>query len=219
MIEQVTILAMELNRSHVGKLVQIITESWSMTGTLSRVDQHDNREWDIDYANGGGLIPRSGEIYTGLWIGPWRGEIIGNQPVTVETVRGTLEAPERNRLRPFAPVTWTVSDDVMEDAAGIRPALDAAIEGTLVEDVIHHPSGEGGATHCGLRPAYGGAIAMASTWSLVTCQECRAFRGRKDLPPEPPVDWVKHRHQWVLDPQTGYDCKCGEERPLDYRGE
>lgn len=93
--DQVQLLAMELDRSHVGALVQIITEEWSMTGTLTRVDQHDNREWDIDYANGRRLVPSGGEIYAELWIGPWRGHVIGNQPVTVERVAGTLEAPER----------------------------------------------------------------------------------------------------------------------------
>jgi hypothetical protein len=88
------ILAMELNRSHIGKLVQMITDSWSMTGTLTRVDQHDNREWEVDYSRGRRLVPVRGEIYATLTIGPWRGDVIGNQPVTVETVAGTLEAPE-----------------------------------------------------------------------------------------------------------------------------
>lgn len=97
--EQETVLAMELNRSHIGCLVQIITEEWSMTGTLKTVDQHDNREWDIDYANGRRLIPRAGEIYAFLTIGPWEGRVIGNQPVTVERVAGTLEAPERAALK------------------------------------------------------------------------------------------------------------------------
>lgn len=92
-ITQETILAMELSRSHIGKLVQIITETWSLTGTLTRVDQHDNREWSIDYSRGRRLVPSGGEIYATLWVGPWRGDVIGNQPVTVETARGALEAP------------------------------------------------------------------------------------------------------------------------------
>lgn len=136
---QETILAMELDRSHIGKLVQIITESWSMTGTLARVDQHDNREWSIDYANGRGLVPSGGEIYTVLQIGPWEGRVIGNQPVTVETVAGTLEAPERVALD-------TVHVGLPEDEVHVgdyeSPAIEApepegewakAIEGTVVE--------------------------------------------------------------------------------------
>lgn len=95
---QEQILAMELDRSHIGRLVQIITDSWSMTGTLERVTQHDNRGWDIDYSNGRTLVPSSAEIWTVLRIGPWTGRLIGNQPVTVETVAGTLEAPERASL-------------------------------------------------------------------------------------------------------------------------
>lgn len=84
------VLAMELDRSHIGRLVQIITDSWSITGYLSRVDQHDNREWEFDYANGG-LIPSGGAIYAELWVGPWRGELIGNQPVTVEYAGAEIE--------------------------------------------------------------------------------------------------------------------------------
>lgn len=93
---QETVLAMELNRSHLGRLVQVITEDWSITGKLSRVDQHDNREWDIDYSGAARvLVPRSGEIYADLTVGPWEARVRGNQPVTVERVAGTLEAPER----------------------------------------------------------------------------------------------------------------------------
>lgn len=96
---QETILAMELNGSHIGRLVQIITEDWSITGTLSRVDQHDNREWEIDYSSLVRSVRRSGgEIYATLTVGPWEGRVIGNQPVTVETVKGSLVAPERAAL-------------------------------------------------------------------------------------------------------------------------
>lgn len=109
-ITQETILAMELSRSHIGKLVQIITETWSLTGTLTRVDQHDNREWSIDYSRGHLLVPSGGEIYATLWVGPWRGDVIGNQPVTVETVRGTLEAPEARAIVQGAVVEWPKGD-------------------------------------------------------------------------------------------------------------
>ena len=105
------VLAMELNRSHIGKLVQIITESWSMTGTLTRVDQHDNREWELIYPERR-LVPSGGEIYATLRIGPWTGDVIGNQPVTVETVKGTLEAPERAALKGYYP------DGMGEDPPG-----------------------------------------------------------------------------------------------------
>ena len=88
---QEVILAMELNRSHIGKLVQIITDSWSMTGTLTRVDQHDNREWEIIYPERR-LAPSGGEIYTVLEIGPWTGRVIGNQPVTVEYLGAEIGA-------------------------------------------------------------------------------------------------------------------------------
>jgi hypothetical protein len=36
-------------------------------------------------------------------------------------------------------------------------------------------------------------------------------RAAKDAP--------EHHHHFNLDPHTGYDCACGEQRPLDYRGE
>ena len=85
------VLAMELDRSHIGRLVQIITESWSMTGYLSRVDQHDNREWEIVYPERR-LVPCGGEIYTVLEIGPWTGRVIGNLPVTVEYLGAEIEA-------------------------------------------------------------------------------------------------------------------------------
>lgn len=128
-----TVLAMELDRSHIGKLVQIITDSWSMTGTLTRVGQHDNREWGIDYP-ARTLRPTSGEIYTVLFIGPWEGRVIGNQPVTVESVAGTLVAPERAweplpplpRLQPFRPLTRFITDEEMEDARSV-------VEGTIVD--------------------------------------------------------------------------------------
>jgi hypothetical protein len=127
---QEVILAMELDRRHLGALVQIITDSWSMTGTLNRVDQHDNREWSIDYASGG-LVPSGGEITAELWIGPWRGVIIGNQPVTVETVKGTLTAPER-------PVKLSA---VMRD---VYPPEPPALEGVVLDDdgLPPEPGGE-----------------------------------------------------------------------------
>lgn len=84
------VLAMELDRSHIGRLVQIITESWSLTGTLTRVDQHDNREWEIVYPERT-LVPVSGVISTDLWIGPWTGRVIGNLPVTVEYTGAEIE--------------------------------------------------------------------------------------------------------------------------------
>ena len=150
---QETILAMELDRTHLGKLVQIITDSWSMTGTLKRVDQHDNREWSIDYANGGGLVPSGGEIYTELWIGPWRGRIIGNQPVTVETVKGTLEAPERTVIP--RKLGYVVGEGItlgtpearaldQADADNILAAMGKAIEGVVLDDdgLPPEPDGE-----------------------------------------------------------------------------
>lgn len=129
--DQVQLLAMELNGSHVGALVQIITDSWSMTGTLSRVDQHDNREWDIVYPERR-LVPSGGEIYAELWIGPWRGEIIGNQPVTVERVAGTLEAPERTALKGYYP------EGMGEDPPDV-PCKLGILKGEVVDDLPPAP--------------------------------------------------------------------------------
>jgi hypothetical protein len=86
------LLAMELDRSHIGHLVQLIAEDWSVTGYLARVDQYDNRDYEIDYANGGRLVPSGGEIYAYLKIGPWHGKVIGNQPVTVEYAGAEIDA-------------------------------------------------------------------------------------------------------------------------------
>jgi hypothetical protein len=183
---QETLLAMELRQHHAGRLIQIITDSWSMTGTLTRVDQHDNREFEIVYPERR-LVPSGGEIYAELWIGPWRGQVIGNQPVTVEVEAGTLEAPERAQLRPFAPLTMHVSDEDLEDAREIRPVIQGAIEGMLAAE-LHYPSVRGGLTRCGLAVT---GVALASTWTLVTCPECRAFKGHDDLPPEPMGEWTR----------------------------
>lgn len=84
------ILAMELDRSHIGRLVQVLAADWSVTGVLKRVDQHDNRSWDIEYPSYR-LVPSGGEIYTVLTIGPWNGRVMGNQPVTVEYVGAEIE--------------------------------------------------------------------------------------------------------------------------------
>ena len=91
------VLAMELDRSHIGRLVQLLAADWSVTGTLTRVDQYDNREWEIDYANGGALVPKGGEIYTYLKIGPWHGMVRGDQPVTVEYVGAEIEQVDPTR--------------------------------------------------------------------------------------------------------------------------
>lgn len=193
-ITQETILAMELNRSHIGKLVQLITDSWSMTGTLSRVDQHDNREWSIDYANYGRLVPSGGEILAELWIGPWRGEVIGNQPVTVETVAGTLEAPERKRINPgkYA-VQLPSSAPTPEEMAEAREI----VQGSVVdangdpEFPVHHLADSREASVCGLSVVRPRGLALTQTWEQVTCRECLAFKDHDDLPPEPPADWSR----------------------------
>jgi len=195
---QEVILAMELNRSHIGKLVQIITDSWSMTGALTRVDQHDNREWEIAWPSGN-LVPSGGEIYAELWIGPWRGQVIGNQPVTVETVKGTLEAPETATRA----VTALITD---EEAAEARLAVrkgyypegmgedPPAIEGTVVEPGAVHRMDDytPSVTRCGL--AHGGILAVTWVDADATCPDCLAIQAEwdaDDLPPEPPVAWVK----------------------------
>lgn len=154
MYRQETILAMELNRSHVGRLVQIITEGWSMTGTLTRVDQHDNREWEIIYPDYG-LRPSGGEIYTTLNIGPWVGRVIGNQPVTVETVAGTLEAPER-ALEGIQP--GQIADLFEVPVELVDPNV---ISGTIVEPGevlkdVHAYGAREGLTLCGLMRDGGG---------------------------------------------------------------
>lgn len=138
--EQTTLLAMELDGSHVGALVQIITETWSMTGTLTRVDQHDNREWEIIYPERR-LVPSGGEIYAELWIGPWRGQVIGNQPVTVERVKGTLEAPERAAIREgnLKAIQWEIDHPLLTDRPGYYPdgmgedPPEDVLEGTVVD--------------------------------------------------------------------------------------
>ena len=173
---QEVILAMELDRSHIGKLVQIITDSWSMTGTLSRVDQHDNREWEVAWPSGN-LVPSGGEIYAELWIGPWVGRVIGNQPVTVETVKGTLEAPETATRA----VTALITDEEVAEARA------KVIGGQVLFNPRNDP------------PAIEGAVV-------------------ENPPPEPPAEWVKHSHRWVLDVHYGYRCECGESRPLDWPG-
>lgn len=127
---QETVLAMELDRRHIGRLVQIITDSWSMTGTLTKVDQHDNREWYYDFTTRH-MIPKSGEIYTTLHIGPWRGDVIGNQPVTVERVKGTLEAPERKAVEPWS-MTIHATEEDLEDARELRGVIDKALEGVVL---------------------------------------------------------------------------------------
>lgn len=185
---QEVILAMELGRSHIGKLVQIITDSWSMTGTLTRVDQHDNREWEVAWPSGN-LVPSGGEIYAELWIGPWVGRVIGNQPVTVETVKGTLEAPETATRAVTALIT---DEEVAEAKLAVRKDR-------------------------GRIPPGGAWVALGT--------DPPALEGTvvDDLPPEPKRIWAKapegHHHKWVLDVHHGYSCQCGEERPLDYRGE
>lgn len=179
---QEVLLAMELDRRHIGKLVQMITDSWSMTGTLKRVDQHDNREWEIAYPSRQ-LVPVRGEIYTTLHIGPWVGGVIGNQPVTVETVVGTLEAPETatralpNLITP-------------EESAEAR----AIIQGTVVEpdrkwDVHRLDDLTRDRTRCGLK--FPPMLAITQTDGDVTCRECLAWEDADLLPPEPPADWHK----------------------------
>ena len=91
------VLAMELDRSHIGRLVQLLAADWSVTGTLRYVSQHDNKEWEIDYANGGALVPKVREIYATLTIGPWTGRVPGDQPVTVEYVGAEIEQVDPTR--------------------------------------------------------------------------------------------------------------------------
>lgn len=182
--EQTTLLAMELDGSHVGALVQIITETWSMTGTLTRVDQHDNREWEIIYPERR-LVPSGGEIYAELWIGPWRGQVIGNQPVTVERVKGTLEAPERAALKDYADtggmaratsprkLGWIVPEDVALGTPEARVPEEGAITHTSVPDE--------GVTRCGL-DWWSGGVVLALDPNAATCPGCQP------LPPAP-ADW------------------------------
>lgn len=158
---QEVILAMELDRRHIGKLVQMITDSWSMTGTLKRVDQHDNREWEIAYPSRR-LVPVRGEIYTTLHIGPWTGDVIGNQPVTVETVKGTLEAPET--------ATRALPNLITEEESAEARAL---IQGTVVEE---RP-----------RPCYTRHEWAPGVHQDVPHDHCHGG----DLPPEPEADWHK----------------------------
>lgn len=180
------ILAMELNRSHIGKLVQLITDSWSMTGTLTRVDQHDNREWEVAYPSRR-LVPVRGEIYATLHIGPWVGDVIGNQPVTVETVAGTLEAPETaakaipNLITP-------------EESAEAR----AVVQGAVVEEAPVHRVDDilRSRTRCGLYCGRDSFTALdlggvSGEDGDVTCRECLAWEEAPPLPPEPPADWHK----------------------------
>jgi hypothetical protein len=171
------ILAMELNRSHIGKLVQMITDSWSMTGTLTRVDQHDNREWEIAYPSRQ-LVPVRGEIYATLTIGPWRGDVIGNQPVTVETVAGTLEAPETATKA----LPHLITE---EETAEARRVIEGTVVGPDAPRLLHFPSVHGGA-RCG---AGGEDVFYAAAWDRVTCPGCRSFKGWDDLPPKPPAEW------------------------------
>ena len=97
------VLAMELNYSHIGRLVQVLAADWSVTGTLEAVAQHDNRSFDIDYANGHRLVPTGGEIYATLTIGPWRADVPGNQPVTVEYVGAEIEQVDPTRQPEIPP--------------------------------------------------------------------------------------------------------------------
>lgn len=240
---QEVILAMELNRSHIGKLVQMITDSWSMTGTLQRVDQHDNREWEIAYPSRQ-LVPVRGEIYTTLHIGPWVGDVIGNQPVTVETVKGTLEAPETaTRALPHL----ITEEESAEARAKVRRGYypegmgedPPAIEGTVMEPDPIHGLVEPNWAFCGRKVrSVNPGLLTTENLTEVTCPDClREIKAHGELPPEPPAYWGRrktaprtrtqwakpgdpeHAHQWVLDPHVGYSCICGGERPLDYRGE
>jgi hypothetical protein len=188
---------MELDRSHIGKLVQLITDSWSMTGTLKRVDQHDNREWEIAYPSRQ-LVPVRGEIYATLHIGPWVGDVIGNQPVTVETVAGTLEAPETATKA----VTHLITEEESAEARAIvRRDVNAhrhqapsgqmywcyeqhqedppAIEGTVVEPDPEPPSKSGYVVPERV------ALAMTEPGYLDWSAD------QEDLPPEPPAEWRK----------------------------
>lgn len=167
---QEVILAMELNRSHIGKLVQMITDSWSMTGTLTRVDQHDNREWEISYPSRQ-LVPVRGEIYSTLQIGPWRGDVIGNQPVTVETVAGTLEAPETAvRALPHL-ITPEESTEAREIVRGSVVDPDSADRWEALQDEVRR----------GERTINSARAAMGLP----------PIPGWDDLPPEPPAEWFK----------------------------
>lgn len=96
------VLAMELNHPHIGRLVQVLSDEWSVTGYLEAVAQHDNRTFDIEYPSYR-LIPSGGEIYTVLTIGPWRAEVIGNQPVTVEYVGAEITQVDPVRQPEIAP--------------------------------------------------------------------------------------------------------------------
>lgn len=91
------VLAMELDQTHRGRLVQVLAADWSVTGTLVYAVQHDNKEWEVDYANGGRLVPKVREIYTDLKIGPWQGRVPGDQPVTVEYVGAEIEQVDPTR--------------------------------------------------------------------------------------------------------------------------
>lgn len=195
---------MELDRSHIGKLVQLITDSWSMTGTLKRVDQHDNREWEIAYPSRA-LVPVRGEIYTTLHIGPWVGDVIGNQPVTVETVAGTLEAPET--------ATKAVTHLITEEESAEARAL---IQGTVAEPDPEPPLKSGyvvpervalAMTEPGYQDwaAIEGTVVEPESMDRAiladevergerTINSARAALGlppMPDLPPEPPAEWHK----------------------------
>jgi hypothetical protein len=211
---QEVILAMELDRSHIGKLVQMITDSWSMTGTLERVDQHDNREWEIVYPSRR-LVPSGGEIYAVLKIGPWEGRIIGNQPVTVETVKGTLEAPETATK---ALPNLITEEESAEARAKVMAGVNAhrhqaatgqmywcherhdedppALEGTVVEpdpdglEVHRLDDYTRDRTRCGLGIHPPGLL-LTTEDSSVTCRECLAWADADPLPPEPPAEWRK----------------------------
>lgn len=209
---QETVLAMELNGSHVGRLVQIITDSWSMTGTLTRVDQHDNREWEIVYP-ARTLVPSGGEIYTTLTIGPWTGRVIGNQPVTVESVAGTLEAPERAlegtvMTGPFPPTAGELKAAIIPGLTGTGytftdpPAPDVIPgEGVDVEE-LRAKVAKGEITINAARAKFGLPELPGPPWSRVIhatdeeVEEWAPVRAALDeavrnLPPLPPapVEW------------------------------
>lgn len=195
-ITQETILAMELNRSHIGKLVQMITDSWSLTGTLASVDQHDNREWETRYPVRA-LVPVAGEIYSVVTIGPWTGRVMGNQPVTVETVAGTLEAPEWQRLTGGGGPAK--SGYVVDERTALALTEPGDLEWTVVDDLpstrydVHLLGADRRFTLCGQRLEPDGhwipeRMNVTQTSGDVTCRVCKR---RHDLLPEPPAEWHK----------------------------
>ena len=124
-MRQENLTALELGRPHIGLLVKVVTDSFSIIGTLERVQHDDSKEWDLDGR------PRRRELSSLLRISGWTGAINPQQVVTVEWPE-PLQGAQLEELAGLA----------LEELEALEPEPEPALEPEPEPEPELPPAGE-----------------------------------------------------------------------------